>query len=89
LPHHKQYEKTLRQDAKRRLVNRSKRARLRHAVREFRAETDPQKAAKLLPAVSAILDKSAKTHLIHPRTANRLKSRLALALQRISAGKAA
>jgi len=89
MPHHKQFEKTLRQDAKRRLVNRSNRARLRHAVREFRAETDAKKAAAMLPQVSAILDKSAKTHLIHPRTADRLKSRLALALQRLSAGRAA
>ena len=89
MPHHKQYEKSLRQDAKRRTVNRAKRSRLRHAVREFRAETDPKKAAKLLPGVSAILDKSAKTHLIHPSTADRLKSRLALQLQRLSAGKAA
>ena len=89
MPHHKHYEKSLRQDAKRNKVNRSKRARLRHAVREFRAETDVKKAAKLLPGVSAILDKSAKTHLIHPSTADRLKSRLALQLQRLSAGKAA
>jgi ribosomal protein S20 len=89
MPHHKQYEKSLRRDGKRRLENRSKRARLRGAVREFRAETDAKKAAVLLPKVAALLDKSAKTNLIHPSTANRLKSRLALALLRLQGGRRA
>lgn len=89
MPHHKQFEKTLRQDAKRRLRNRTQRARLRHAVREYRAELNPAKAAGLLPQVAALLDKGAKTHLIHPRTADRLKSRLALQLQRLQGTPAA
>jgi small subunit ribosomal protein S20 len=87
MPHHQHYEKTLRKDAKRRVSNRAKRARLRGAVREFRAETDPKKAAAMLPRVSALLDKGAKTHLVHAGTADRLKSRLALALQRLQASK--
>lgn len=89
MPHHKQYEKTLRKDSKRRVSNRSKRARLRGAVREFRAETDPKKAAAMLPKVSALLDKGAKTHLVHAGTADRLKSRLALALHRLQSAKTA
>jgi len=89
MPHHKQYEKTLRKDAKRRIVNRSQRARLRGAVREFRAETDPKKAAALLPKVTALLDKGAKVNLIHAGTADRLKSRLALALRRLQGAKTA
>jgi small subunit ribosomal protein S20 len=84
MPHHKQYEKSLRQDAKRRTSNRAARARLRHAMREFRSQTDAAKAAALLPEVAALLDKSAKTHLIHRKTADRLKSRLALAVGRLS-----
>jgi small subunit ribosomal protein S20 len=89
MPHHKQFEKTLRRDAKRRLENRSQRARLRHAVREFRDESNPAKAAGMLPQVAALLDKGAKTHLIHARTADRLKSRLALQLQRLQSASAA
>jgi len=89
MPHHKQFEKTLRQDAKRRLRNRTQRTRLRHAVREFRAESNPATAAGLLPQVAALLDKGAKTHLIHARTADRLKSRLALQLQRLQGTPAA
>lgn len=85
MPHHKQFEKTLRQDAKRRLVNRAKRARLRHALREFRDMRDGTTAATAFPKLEAIIDKSAKIRLIHPRTASRLKSRLALHLQKLRA----
>lgn len=89
MPHHKQFKKSLRQDAKRRLANRGQRSRLRSAVREFRAQTDPAAAAAQLPQVAALLDKGAKTHLIHPRTADRLKSRLAASLVRLQSGAAA
>lgn len=88
MPHHKQFEKTLRQDAKRRLANRAKRARLRHAMTEFRSKTDPAAAAAELPKVASLLDRAAKIHLIHQGTADRMKSRLALSLQRLQAGKA-
>lgn len=89
MPHHKQFEKTLRRDTKRRLENRAQRARLRHAVRQFREETNAAAAAGLLPQVAALLDKGAKTHLIHARTADRLKSRLALQLLRLQGSSAA
>ena len=83
MPHHKQFKKSLRRDAKARIANRGQRARLRGALRDFRDESNPTKAASLLVGVVSILDKSAKTHLIHPRTADRLKSRLALHLNRL------
>lgn len=89
MPHHKQFEKTLRRDAKRRLVNRSKRSRLRTAIKELRGLTDAKKAAAMLPEVTALLDKGAKTNLIHSGTADRLKSRLALAVDRLRAGRTA
>lgn len=85
MPHHKQYERSLRRDAVRRVDNRARRARLRKAVRELRSQTDAQKAAAMLPQVAALLDKAAKTHLVHPRTADRMKSRLALAVDRLRA----
>jgi len=89
MPHHKQFEKSLRRDAKRNLENRAKRSRLRAAMRDFRAETEPKKAAEMLPKVCALLDKGAKTNLLHPGTANRLKSRLALGLHRLQTRAAA
>ena len=85
MPHHKQFEKSLRQDAKRRIANRAKKARLRHALREFRDMRDGAAAQTAFPKLEAIIDKSAKVRLIHPRTASRLKARLAAHLQRLRA----
>lgn len=88
MPYHKQFKKSLRKEAKRRTENRSKRARLRLALRHFRALSDPQAAEAALPRVASLLDRGAKTHLIHPRNASRLKSRLAASLERLRAASA-
>ena len=88
MPHHTQFKKTLRKDAKRRTENRSKRARLRQALRHYRELSDPQAAATALPGVVSLLDKGAKTHLIPPSRASRLKSRLAASLERLRAASA-
>jgi ribosomal protein S20 len=85
VPHHKQFEKSLRRDAKRRLENRTKRARLRHAIRDFRQLASVAQAEAALPKVHALLDRSAKIRLVHPRAAARLKSRLAAHLERLRA----
>ena len=82
MPHHEQYKKSLRQDAKRNVKNRAKRARLRHAVRDLRELTSAKDAQAALPEVASLLDKAAKTRLIHPRRAARLKSRLAAHVNR-------
>ena len=82
MPHHRQFKKSLRQEAKRRTANRAKRARLRHALREFRQLQDANAAQTAFPKLVSIIDKSAKIRLIHPRTATRLKSRLALHINR-------
>ena len=85
MPHHNQFKKSLRKDAKRREANRAQRARLRHSVRDFHAVGDAETAEKKLSEVSSLLDKGAKVQLIHPRKADRLKSRLAAALNRLRA----
>lgn len=83
MPHHDQFKKSLRKDAKRREENRAKRARLRHALRDFRQLGDVAAAEAALPKVESLLDKSAKIRLIHPRRADRIKSRLAAHLSRM------
>ena len=88
MPHHVQYKKSIRQDAKRRVRNRTQRARLRHAVRDLRELDTAKTAESALPGVAALLDKAAKTRLIHPRRAARLKSRLARHVNRQRAAKA-
>ncbi len=79
MPSHKATWKRLRQDKKRRTRNVAEKSRLRTAVKRLRAtcaegEQEPAKA-ELRKSIS-LLDKAAKRRTIHPRTADRKKSRL-------------
>jgi small subunit ribosomal protein S20 len=85
MPHHNQFKKSLRKDAKRRDANRAQRARLRHSLRDFKASDTVETAEKRLGEAASLLDKGAKTKLIHPSKASRLKSRMAAALNRLRA----
>ena len=49
---------------------------LRNAVRKLRATTDKEAALKLYPTVQKMLDKLAKTNIIHKNKAANLKSSL-------------
>jgi len=49
---------------------------MRNAVRKLRALTDKEEAVKLYPAVQKMLDKLAKTNIIHANKAANLKSSL-------------
>ncbi len=72
--------KRMRQSAKRRLINRSHRSRMRTMIRKFRllvAEKKLDEARKLLPSVFSVIDKTAQKGTIHRNTAARHKSRLA------------
>ena len=85
MPHHNQFKKSLRKEAKRREANRGQRARLRHSLRDFKAADNVETAEKRLVEAVSLLDKGAKVHLIHAGKANRLKSRMAAALNRLRA----
>lgn len=85
MPHHDQFKKSLRKEAKRRDANRSQRARLRHSLREFKAANDAESAEKRMSQAASLLDKGAKTNLIHPGKAKRLKARMAAAVNRLRA----
>ena len=50
---------------------------MRNAVRKLRAMTDREEALKLYPSVQKMLDKLAKTNIIHKNKAAKLKSSLA------------
>ena len=50
---------------------------MRNAVRKLRSITDKEEAAKLFPTVQKMLDKLAKTNVIHANKAANLKSSLA------------
>ncbi len=51
---------------------------MRNAVRKLRAMTDKEEAVKLYPSVQKMLDKLAKTNIIHKNQAANLKSSLCL-----------
>lgn len=84
MPHHKSCEKRLRQSKQLRAHNRFIKSTLRSAIKELEATQDPVEAGKQLSAVSSLLDKAAKRNVMHHRTADRRKSRLALFVQKLA-----
>ena len=57
---------------------------MRNAVRKLRATTDKAAAVAMYPGVTKLLDKLAKTHVIHKNKANNLKSKLALHVNKLA-----
>ena len=51
---------------------------MRNAVRKLRATTDKAAAVAMYPGVAKLLDKLAKTNVIHKNKASNLKSKLSL-----------
>lgn len=77
MANHKSSIKRIRQDKKKNLHNRYYAKTMRNAVRKLRAMTDKEEAVKMYPSVQKILDKLAKTNLIHKNKAANIKSSLA------------
>jgi len=79
MPNHKSAEKRVRQNEKRRAVNRSNRSNLRTQIKKLRTSltaSDKNQSQELLnPTVSAI-DKAVNKGVLHKNTAARYKSRL-------------
>lgn len=74
MANHKSAVKRIRQTASRRLHSRYYAKTMRNAVRKLRATTEKATAAELLPKVQKMLDKLAKTHIIHKNKAANIKS---------------
>ena len=77
MANHKSSIKRIRQTKVRTLHNKYYAKTMRNAVRKLRALTDKEEAIKLYPAVQKMLDKLAKTNIIHKNKAANLKSSLA------------
>ena len=79
MPNHKSAKKRVRQNEKRRVINRSNRSALRTQIKKLRSALsggDQNQTQELLnPTVSAI-DKAVNKGLLHKNTAARYKSRL-------------
>jgi small subunit ribosomal protein S20 len=83
MPNTKSAERRMRNSQRKQLQNSSVKSRLRRAEKQFRATVAAGKkddAVKLLPGVHSAFDKAVKVGAITRATANRKKSRLAIAV---------
>ncbi|HEY6330790.1 MAG TPA: 30S ribosomal protein S20 [Blastocatellia bacterium] len=79
MANHKSAIKRARQDARRNIMNRRNRSRLRTAIKALRAAIasgNSEAANSLLPATISIIDKSIQKGSLHQNAAARHKSRL-------------
>lgn len=76
MANHKSSLKRIRQEKVRTLHNKYYAKTMRNAVRKLRATTDKEAALKLYTTVQKMLDKLAKTNIIHKNKAANLKSSL-------------
>lgn len=86
MPNHKSAEKRVRQTAKRNLVNRSNRSRLRTEIKKLRAALavgDKAQSKELLQPTISIIDKMVNKGVLHRNTAARYKSRLTMHVNRL------
>jgi small subunit ribosomal protein S20 len=78
MPNHKSNEKRLKQDAKRRARNNFVVATIKTLQKKMRSNITVEEKEKMVQTIYSKLDKAAKKGVIHPRTASRRKSRIAL-----------
>jgi small subunit ribosomal protein S20 len=79
MPNHKSAEKRVRQNEKRREINRGNRSRLRTGIKKLRAAMesgDAGSAQTLLPETVSLIDKAVQKGVLHRNAAARYKSRL-------------
>lgn len=79
MPNHKSAEKRVRQNEKRRLINRSNRSALRTSIKKLRAAlagSDKATLNELLPETISNIDRAVQKGVLHRNAAARYKSRL-------------
>lgn len=78
MPNHKSAEKRMRQNEKRKQINRSNRTRVRSSIKKLRGalEGNSKEVATLLPQTVSTIDKAVQKGVLHKNTAARYKSRL-------------
>ncbi|MCB8994164.1 MAG: 30S ribosomal protein S20 [Bacteroidales bacterium] len=76
MAHHKSAKKRIRQTESKRLSNKYNARGMRNALKELRGTGEKAAAEELLPKVNSMLDKLAKTNVIHKNKASNLKSKI-------------
>lgn len=77
MANHKATKKDVRQATKRREKNRYNGKTTRNAIRDLKELKENKAAAEQMPQVVSLIDKLAKTGVIHKNKASNLKSKLA------------
>ena len=86
MAHHLSAKKRIRQTEKRTLRNRALRSSTRRAIKKFRLlleQGNPENVTPAYPEVQKVIDKAVTKGILHRRTAERYKSRLALEMGKI------
>lgn len=89
--HSLQSKKRIKQNAKRRTINRARKSQVKTQIKRFEAAVtngDAEAASEQYELVVKKLDKTAATSTMHKKTAARKKSRLAKKLNNLKAKKA-
>lgn len=79
MPNHKSAEKRVRQNEKRKRINRSNRTRVRTSIKKLREALSSGNVADLkaqLPETISVIDKAVQKGVLHKNSAARYKSRL-------------
>ena len=79
MPNHKSAEKRMRQNERRRKINRGNRSRVRTAIKGLRSALgtgDAKQVQALLPETISTIDKAVQNGALHKNAAARYKSRL-------------
>ena len=79
MPNHKSAEKRVRQNEKRRAINRGHRTKVRTYIKRLRAALDSgngEDVKAVLPDAISVIDKSVQKGVMHKNAAARYKSRL-------------
>jgi small subunit ribosomal protein S20 len=81
MPNHKSAEKRMRQNEKRRAVNRGSRTKLKTYIKKLRTALETGKAEDIklaLPETISVIDKAVQKGVLHANAAARHKSRLTM-----------
>jgi len=80
MANHKSAEKRIRANDTKRVRNRYQAKTTRNLLKELRSSKDKAEVAKMVPEVSAMLDRLAKKNVIHKNKAANLKSSIQMHL---------
>jgi len=79
MPNHKSAEKRVRQNEKRRAINRGHRTKVRNYIKKLRSALEAgekETVVSILPETISVIDKSVQKGVLHANAAARYKSRL-------------